>query len=116
MSESSVVPAHTPRALGTLITDERIGELQLRVSMLERERSAWEQERAAWMLATAARPMELVLSLPSAAAGLVSWAERWTAPATESGARPVSLASGLRRIARRASSAAFSLLRRRLPV
>lgn len=65
----------------------RISELELRIAAMERERSAWEQERAAWMLAAAARPLELVLSLPT-------------------------LGNGLRRLA----DVALAAVRRRLPV
>ena len=74
-----------------MMTTERISELALRVATLERERSAWEQERAALLLAAGARPLELVLSLPS-------------------------IAGGLRTIARRAGHAAWRALRHRLPV
>ena len=75
----------------SLVSYNRISELELRIAQLERERSAWEQERAAWMLAAAARPLELVLSLPA-------------------------LGNGLGRVARRVAGVALAAVRQRLPV
>lgn len=91
MTEPSAVRAPTRTPPRAMLTRERISELELRLATLERERSAWEQERAAWVLAATARPLELVLTLPS-------------------------IAAGFRGLARRAATAAFSALRGRLPI